>query len=63
MTGREREVLGLMAQGKPNKEIAQALVVTERTVKFHVSAILRKLGASNRTEAVSIAAQHGLVEL
>lgn len=63
LTGREREVLGLLAQGKPNKEIAQALVVTERTVKFHVSAILRKLGASNRTEAVSIAAQLGLVEL
>lgn len=63
LTGREREVLSLLAQGKPNKEIAQALVVTERTIKYHVSAILRKLGATNRTEAVSIAAQHGLVDL
>jgi DNA-binding NarL/FixJ family response regulator len=63
LTNREREVLELLARGQTNKEIAGRLVVTERTVKFHVSAILRKLGATNRTEAVSIAAQEGLVEL
>jgi NarL family two-component system response regulator LiaR len=63
LTKREIEVLGLLAQGRTNKEIALELVITERTVKFHVSSILRKLGAGNRTEAVTIAAQQGLVEL
>jgi DNA-binding NarL/FixJ family response regulator len=63
LTEREIEVLGLLAQGRTNKEIALELVITERTVKFHVSSILRKLGAGNRTEAVTIAAQQGLVEL
>ncbi len=63
LTAREGEVLKLLAQGKTNREIAAALVITERTVKFHVSSILGKLGAGNRTEAVAIAAQRGLVEL
>ncbi len=63
LTAREMDVLRLLAQGKPNKEIAADLFITERTVKFHVSAILGKLGATNRTEAVSIAAQHKLVDL
>jgi DNA-binding NarL/FixJ family response regulator len=63
LTEREREVLGLLAQGRSNKEIAAALTITERTVKFHVSAILGKLGASNRTEAVTLAMQRGLVTL
>lgn len=62
-TAREREVLRLIAQGKLNKEIADELDISERTVKFHVSAILSKLGAGNRTEAVRIAVQRGLVEL
>ncbi len=63
LTEREREVLTLLAQGRPNKEIAVALSISERTVKFHVSAILAKLGAGNRTEAVTIAVQRGLVAL
>ncbi len=63
LTEREREVLRLLAQGKINKEIAATLSITERTVKFHVSAIMSKLGAGNRTEAVTIAAQRGLVTL
>jgi DNA-binding NarL/FixJ family response regulator len=63
LTEREREVLALLAQGRPNKEIAQALTISERTVKFHVSSILGKLGAANRTEAVTLAAQRGLVDL
>jgi DNA-binding NarL/FixJ family response regulator len=63
LTAREQEVLHLLAQGKSNKEIAAALIVSERTVKFHVSSILGKLGANNRTEAVTIAAQHGLITL
>ncbi len=62
LTGREREVLDLIAQGKTNREIAERLVISERTAKFHVSSILRKLDASNRTEAVRLAAQRGLVE-
>jgi DNA-binding NarL/FixJ family response regulator len=63
LTDRETEVLALLAQGKTNKEIAAALVISERTVKFHVGSILGKLGAGNRTEAVTIAAQRGLVNL
>jgi DNA-binding NarL/FixJ family response regulator len=63
LTEREMDVLKLLAQGKVNKEIAAALVITERTVKFHVSAIMSKLGATNRTEAVTIAVQRGLVTL
>jgi two-component system, NarL family, response regulator LiaR len=63
LTERELEVLRLVAQGMPNKEIAVQLVISERTAKFHVSAIMAKLGASNRTEAVSLAAQRNLVSL
>jgi DNA-binding NarL/FixJ family response regulator len=53
----------LLGQGLQNKEIAAELVISERTVKFHVSSIMSKLGAGNRTEAVSLAAQQGLIEL
>ena len=63
LTDRELEVLRLLAHGRQNKEIAAALGISERTVKFHVSAILAKLGVGNRTEAVGKAAQLGLVEL
>ena len=63
ITSRELEVLGLLARGLQNKEIADELSITERTVKFHVGSILRKLGAGNRTEAVAIAAQRGLVDI
>jgi len=51
-----------MAQGLQNKEIALRLVITERTVKFYVSAILSKLGVGNRTEAVTVAVARGLVK-
>ncbi len=61
LTEREMEVLRLMAQGRANKEIGATLFISERTVKFHVSSILSKLGAANRTEAVARAAQQGLV--
>jgi two-component system, NarL family, response regulator LiaR len=63
LTEREREVLALLAVGATNREIAGKLFISERTAKFHVSSILGKLGAGNRTEAVSIAAQMGLVDL
>ena len=61
LTPREREVLKLMAQGRNNPEIADRLVVSRSTVKFHISSILAKLGAASRTEAVAFALQHGLV--
>jgi DNA-binding NarL/FixJ family response regulator len=63
LTERERTVLTLLAQGKSNKAIGAALHITERTAKFHVGTIMRKLNAANRTEAVTLAAQQGLVTL
>ncbi len=63
LTDREMDVLRLLAQDQTNKEIANALGITERTVKFHVSSIMGKLGAANRVEAVTIARQRGLVDL
>ena len=61
LTEREREVLRLVARGQSNKEIAAKLRISERTAKFHVTAILNKLGAENRAQAVAIAAQRRLV--
>jgi len=61
LTDREREVLRLVAEGLPNKQIARQLGITERTVKFHLSSILRKLDAASRAQAAVIATQRGLV--
>jgi DNA-binding NarL/FixJ family response regulator len=61
LTAREREVLGLIAHGMAGKQIANALSITERTVKFHTASLIRKLGAENRAQAVAIAAQRGLL--
>ena len=63
LTPREREVLQMISAGLGNKEIAGRLSISEHTVKFHVASILGKLGASSRTEAVSIGIRHGLVLL
>jgi DNA-binding NarL/FixJ family response regulator len=63
LTAREREVLQLMALGLPNKIIAARLGISLHTVKYHVAAILAKLGASSRTEAVTLGARRGYVLL
>jgi DNA-binding NarL/FixJ family response regulator len=63
LTERERQVLELLALGLPNKTIAIELGISEHTAKFHVGAIMSKLGAASRTEAVAIAARRGLLVL
>ena len=61
LTPRERDVLELMVRGLSNVEIAESLVVSQSTIKTHVSSILAKLGVAGRTEAVVLAIQHHLV--
>jgi two-component system, NarL family, response regulator LiaR len=63
LTGRETEVLKLLARGRANKQIARELFVEEKTVKAHVSGILRKLGVSSRTQAALYAVRAGLVSM
>lgn len=59
LTRRQREVLSLLIQGHSNKKIARQCGVTPNTAAFHVKGVMRKLGASNRTEAVTAAIRHG----
>lgn len=61
LTEREREVLRRVADGLPNKQIAAALGITPRTVKFHVSSVMTKLGAENRAHAAALAIQRKLL--
>jgi len=63
LTPREIEVLELLAEGLPNKAIADRLKISDQTVKFHVSSISTKLGAANRTDAVRRAVRRGLIAL
>jgi DNA-binding NarL/FixJ family response regulator len=63
LTPRELQVLDLVAEGLPNKAIAGRLDISEHTVKFHINAILNKLGAQSRTEAVTLATRMGLITL
>lgn len=63
LTGREVEVLGLLARGLSNQEIGQALFISERTVRTHVSNILSKLHLANRTQAALYALREGLARL
>ena len=63
LSAREIEVVRLLVSGRRNREIASALEITEGTVKLHVSSILEKLGADDRTEAVTVALQRGIVQL
>lgn len=63
LTRRECEVLQLLADGKSNKGIADALSISEKTVKNHVSSILQKLNVNDRTQAVVVAIKNGWVEV
>lgn len=63
LSPREMEVLKLLSKGLKNSTLAQELFISERTVKFHVSAILSKLGVKNRTEAVQLAIKRGIIDL
>ena len=63
LTAREQDVLHLLAEGLPNKTIGERLGISDQTVKFHVASITSKLGASNRTEAVHIAARRVLITI
>ena len=63
LTVREMEVIRAVANGKSNKEIAAGLVISEATVKLHVTHILEKLKVSGRTEAINVAVRRGLVRL
>jgi NarL family two-component system response regulator LiaR len=62
LTEREQEVLALLVEGLNNNQIAERLVITLSTVKFHVSSILSKMGVSSRTEAVALALKNNLVD-
>jgi DNA-binding NarL/FixJ family response regulator len=63
LTPREVQVLALLAEGLANKAIADRLAISDQTVKFHVAAILGKLGVANRTEAVRVAVRRGLIAM
>jgi len=63
LTQRELEVLELLAEGLPNKGIADRLRISDQTVKFHIASIMGKLGASNRVETVRYAVRKGLLTL
>jgi two-component system, NarL family, response regulator YdfI len=63
ITSRETDVLRMLAQGLVNKDIAARLGISEHTVKFHISSILDKLGASTRTEAVTLGIRRGLIPI
>jgi len=63
LTAREVEILKLVAKGMPNQEIAEKLVISERTVRTHVTNILRKLHLANRTQAALYALREGLTDL
>jgi DNA-binding NarL/FixJ family response regulator len=63
LTHRELDVLALLAEGLPNKGIAERLGISDQTVKFHIASIMGKLGASNRVETVRRAVRRGLLTL
>ena len=62
LTDREREIVGLVTKGLPNKAIAHSLTVSKRTVDAHLAHLFTKLGVSSRAELVAWAARHGMIE-
>lgn len=63
LTPRQRDILGHIARGRSNKQIAFALGIRERTVKFHVAALFERLGTQSRTEALVVALRTGVIRL
>ena len=63
LTTRERDVLALVADGLPNRDIAAALAISEHTVKFHLASMFGKLGAATRTEAVQRGLRFGVIDI
>ena len=63
LTPRQRDILGHIAQGRSNKQIAFALGIRERTVKFHIAALFERLGTSSRTEALIVGLKSGVISL
>ena len=63
LTGREREVLALVAEGLTNREIGKRLFISEKTASVHLSNLMSKLNVSSRTEAVTVAHRRGLLEI
>lgn len=63
LSERELDVLRLLGQGLPNRQIAEALALSEHTIKLHLASIFAKLSVSNRTQAVAVAVRHGLIAL
>jgi DNA-binding NarL/FixJ family response regulator len=63
LTGRERDVLALVADGLPNRDVAARLGISEHTVKFHLASLFGKLGVSTRTRAVRRALEWGLIDI
>ena len=63
LTPRQRDILGHIAKGRSNKQIAFALGIRERTVKFHVAALFERLGTQSRTEALVVALRSGVIRL
>ena len=63
LTGREREVLELVAEGLTNREIGRRLVISEKTASVHLSNLMAKLNVSSRTEAVTVAQRRGLLDV
>jgi DNA-binding NarL/FixJ family response regulator len=63
LTPRQRDILGHIAKGRSNKQIAFALGIRERTVKFHVAALFERLGTQSRTEALVVALRAGVIHL
>jgi len=63
LSGRETEILGLIAQGRKSKEVAESLFISKRTVEYHLANVYFKLGAANRIQAILAASRMGLIPI